>query len=228
MFQDAAEALTAARRAEPYNPFVHFLLGRTALGRKDFETAKEEFQVTLNLEPSAVSPLLLLAGTYIGRIGTLPGARAEAASLLRTYFDRRPSIDSDRFAAAGLVGNMDEMARSLSDLLMDVTGDWIFSRSTVNLLEEDGTVAWSWSNDFLLSSVGTLRRLDGDRIEGEVRHIMKDGCAWVDLYSLRQSPDGLKLTGHSTMLKRTKRGTCDVLVKPGTTTPVEMTRPSVP
>lgn len=240
MFDDAHSELVSALGENRVDPEVHFYLGEIWLKRRNYEKAREEFKIALNLDQESLTPLIRLAAVSLALYDQehRNEFRAEAVRYLRQVNQLRSRVKSDKYADQATLTAMIGQIDAIRTHLLGITGDWVTNTGNVwKFIEGDGPSGKQTApNTGLLTGNISVKQVGSDsaqtfgymwrnselEIEGWYVLMLSSNCAYRLDVLLRESDDGMQLRGVATSAPSNRpRDDCAVLP---TTLPIELHR----
>ena len=233
MVDAALESLQLAEEADRFDPEVQFYLGEVWTKRAAFSKAREKFKIALRLDPETFTPAFRLAQMAVVLWEQTREARfrAEAVGYLWRIKDRWNTANTDRYtqddvAAEALISRAD----TLMGRLLNISGEWVspdgfvwkFSEKDRPIGKPPGKVKLPKGNVVIhqvnapeLESTGSLWRATILELRGwftMTSRVDDQACNWNYKLALKESPEGMKLTGTARLSGKQKKP-CNMMSK---------------
>lgn len=223
MFDDAEKELANALAENKFNPEVHFYLGDLLVQRKNYDKAREEFKIASNLDPASVTPLVRLATVNMVLLEQKEDNefRAEAIRYLRLIKGMKGQTRKDRYSVEATLTKITADTDTHLTRLLRITGEWVTPAGGVwKFTETDGrlgrrvlpntqivtgniAIVQAYSPTPL--TVGFMWRNSELELEGWYgKSLPWVKCNASSFLRLRQSEDGIRLSGFSKVMPPSK------------------------
>ena len=233
MLDEALESLKLAEEADRFDPEVQFYLGEVWTKRGVYSKAREKFKIALRLDPETFTPAFRLAQMAVVLWEQTREARfrAEAVGYLWRIKDVWNKANRDRYtqgdvAAEALISQADTLMRRL----LNISGEWVspdrfvwkFSERDAPIGKPAGKAKFPEGNIVIrqvnapeLKTAGFLWRATNLELQGwfTMTSIVDDqACNWNYKVAVKESPEGMKLTGTARLSGKQKKP-CNMMSK---------------
>ena len=233
MLDEALKSLGLAEEDDRFDPEVQFYLGEAWTRRTAHSKAREKFRNALRLDPESFTPAFRLAqmAAVLWEQTREVRFRTEAVGYLWRIKDRWNSARTDRYtrddgAAEALISQADTLMRRL----LNISGEWASPDGFVWKFSEkdgpigkpagkvklpEGNVVIRQVNAPELQTTGSLWRETNLQLRGwfTMTSLVDDhACNWDYKVAVKQSPEGMKLTG-TARLSGKQRKPCNMMSK---------------
>ena len=233
MLDEALESLKLAEEADRFDPEVQFYLGEVWTKRGVYPKAREKFKITLRLDPESFTPAFRLAqmAVVLWEQTREVRFRAEALGYLWRIKDVWNKANRDRYtqddvAAEALISQADTLMRRL----LNISGEWVSPDGFVWKFSEkdgpvgkpagkakrpEGNIVIRQVNAPELETTGSLWRATNLKLQGwftMTSRIDDQACNWNYKLAVKESPEGMKLTGTARLSGKQKKA-CNMMSK---------------
>lgn len=233
MPEEAFNNLKLAEEADRFDPEVQFYLGEVWTERAAHSKAREKFKIALRLDPESFTPAFRLAQIAIAlwKQTREEHFRTEAVGYLWRIKSRWNTANTDRYtqdevASAAIILQTEKLMRTL----LDISGKWIsaeglewkfreidgpIGKPTSKAKLPKGTIAIHQVNSPELKTNGSLWRTTMLKLEGwfTMTNVIGDqNCYWNYKLTMKESPEGRKLTGTARLSGKQEKP-CNIMSK---------------
>ncbi len=233
VLEKALENLRLAEEADRFDPEVPFYLGEVWAKRGGYSRARQKFKSALRLDPASFTPAFRSAQMAVILWEQTREARfrSEAIGYLWRTQDLWSNAKSDRYTpdtatAEALIAQADVLIRRL----LNISGAWVSPDGFVwKFSEKDGPIGKPAGKAKLpegnieihqvnapeLNTTGSLWRATNLELQGwfTMTSLVDDhACNWNYKLAVKESPEGMKLTGTARLSGR-QREPCNMMSK---------------